>query len=161
MQWMSFYFLINITEIDSDQLIWQIILSIFALLQASALLALPIVLMARVFSAVFWSVLNVFFKIHILICFLLMCMSSWYMCVWLELIVTDTFIVCSSKKVSKPARNGNTHHARRKPKRGHLDKHTTWSWFLLYFFSWKEIRYAIVFYYLIDYGCLHYYKCND
>ncbi|KAG5034325.1 hypothetical protein JHK87_009235 [Glycine soja] len=51
---------------------------------ASALLALPIVLMARVFSAVFCS-----------------------------------------KKVSKPARNGNTHHARRKPKRGHLDKHTT------------------------------------
>ncbi|KAG5018745.1 hypothetical protein JHK87_014600 [Glycine soja] len=51
---------------------------------ASALLALPIILVARVFSAVFCS-----------------------------------------KKVNKPARNGNNHHARRKHKRGHLDKHTT------------------------------------
>ncbi|TKY74605.1 Laminin subunit beta-1 [Spatholobus suberectus] len=51
---------------------------------ASALLALPIILVARLFSAVFCS-----------------------------------------KKVNKPSRNGNTHHARRKAKRGHPDKHTT------------------------------------
>ncbi|XP_061339316.1 uncharacterized protein LOC133286000 [Gastrolobium bilobum] len=47
---------------------------------ASAILALPIILLARTFSAVF------------------------------------------CKKVNKPVRNGNTHHARRKAKRGHPDK---------------------------------------
>ncbi|RDX71726.1 hypothetical protein CR513_48877, partial [Mucuna pruriens] len=51
---------------------------------ASALLALPIILVARVFSAAF-----------------------------------------GSKKVNKPARNGNSHHARRKSKRGHPDKLTS------------------------------------
>lgn len=48
---------------------------------ASALLALPIILLARAFSAIFCS-----------------------------------------KKVNKPARSGNTHHARRKAKRVHPDK---------------------------------------
>lgn len=58
---------------------WQLLgelTNILSILQASALLALPIIFVARVFSAVFWSVFNVIFKICALIYFLLIWMSS-------------------------------------------------------------------------------------
>jgi len=62
--------------------------NILSILQASALLALPIIFAARVFSAVFWSVFNVFFKICAPVYFLIS-MSS--LDIYLELNTNDFY----------------------------------------------------------------------
>ena len=93
------------------------------MVQASALLALPIIILFRIGSAIFWSVSELAVQFNFALSFYQGLETFYFVIFFFSSLLNFCDIIyvpdLFSKKAKKPTRNAHTNHARRKAKRVH------------------------------------------